>query len=516
MTFLMPQWFWLLLIIGLLLLYRRNRDDGFEWSMQKLWLLAALLFVITALSRPVLPREPAEVDRVGSDVIIAIDLSNSMHAEDISPSRLEAAKQLLRELVVKNRDDRFGVIGFTTNAIVLSPLTDDSELLLQLFERLDEQMIITKGTKLLPALKLARRMSRSLHPKLLLLTDGGDALNYDEEALYAKEQRLQVDVVMLATLFGSTLKARDGSMLKNREGDIVVTSRNDTIKALSSATKGAFIDGPDLSRVLELLKEQSSEDFRTKTKVMQHTELFYYFIIVAIAAFILAMTTLGKMLHKRMLPLLLLFGLTSQAGVLDHFYLESAQSAYAMQKYKAAAEAFGEVDSDHARYNAANSLYKEGEYEKALYLYKKVRSSEREFKAAVYFNMGNCYIRLQEFEKAREMLTDSLILHDDPQTRENLLAIIKAQEQDYMLTGQQEGKEREEQSASESSSERKKQKEGGGSNMKVSADSSQGAGDSGKKTEADARLSLSGGKARLSSKQYELINQRSVDEAQPW
>jgi len=516
MTFLLPQWFWLLLVVGLLLLYKRNRGHGFNWSMQKLWLMAALLFVVAALARPVLPGKPADVDQTGSDVVIAVDLSYSMQADDIAPTRLEAAKKLLRELVKRDTKDRFGVIGFTTNAIVLSPLTNDGELLLHLFDGLDEQMIITQGTRLLPALKLARKMSRAVHPKLLLLSDGGDELGYNEEAAYAKENNLQVNVIMLATHFGSTLKKRDGSMLKDKSGDIVVTSRNDAIRALASATKGAFIDGADLEEVLDVLHEQNSEDFRSKTKVMQYTELFYYFIIAAIIAFMMAVTTLGKMFRKRMLPLLMLLGISSQAGVLDYFYLEKGRSAYGAQKYAVAADAFGKVQSRYARYNTANSLYKEGEYEKALQLYKAVRSSDPDVKASLYFNMGNCYIRLQEFTKAREMFVNSLILRDDPEARENLYAIIEAEEQDHLLTGRQEGKEREQQSTAESSNERKAKKRGGGSNMKVAADSSQGGGDEGKKTKSDPRMSFSGGKARLSSRQYELINQRSVDEAKPW
>ena len=135
-------------------------------------------------------------------------------------------------------------------------------------------------------------------------------------------------------------------------------------------------------------------------------------------------------------------------------------------------------------------------------------------KAGLYFNMANCYIRLKEYAKAREMLIKSLSLKYDREADQNLAFIAGAEEQDHMLTGRQEGKKRAQDSQSDSTPESGKRKEGGGSNQQSDADSSKGAG--GKKTEGEERLSFSGGKSRLSSRQYELINQRSVHETKPW
>ena len=83
----------------------------------------------------------------------------------------------------------------TTNAIILSPLCDDDTLLLHLFEGLDEALIMTRGTAVMPLLELARKMSRSPEPLLLLLTDGGDEASYEKEARYAKEAHLHVNVI---------------------------------------------------------------------------------------------------------------------------------------------------------------------------------------------------------------------------------------------------------------------------------------------------------------------------------
>ncbi|RLA70973.1 MAG: hypothetical protein DRG24_06125 [Epsilonproteobacteria bacterium] len=293
MTLLMPQWFWLLLPLGISLLYHYNTTGNLAIQKRFIWLLFSMLFLIIALSQPVLTKKSVDVEQVGSDVVIALDLSHSMQAEDIEPTRLRAAKNLLTTLVNEDKNNRFGVIGFTTNAIVLSPLTNDAELLVHLFEGVDETLIMTKGSAMMPALELSRKMSRSASPTLFLFTDGGDKRDYSEEAQFAKRSGLVINVVMLASRSGSTLKLRDGTLLKDENGDIVVTSQNRAIEILSRITGGVLIDGADLSAVQKIIESQSDKRYKSKTKLVQNEELFYYFIALALLFFMFASTTLS-------------------------------------------------------------------------------------------------------------------------------------------------------------------------------------------------------------------------------
>ncbi|RLA68947.1 MAG: hypothetical protein DRG24_09280 [Epsilonproteobacteria bacterium] len=193
-----------------------------------------------------------------------------------------------------------------------------------------------------------------------------------------------------------------------------------------------------------------------------------------------------------------------------------AFNAYEAGEYLPSAHAFELLESGKGDYNAANAYYKAGEYEKALLIYQSIRSSDAFFKAKLYFNMANCYIRLQEFEKAREHLRFSLRLHYDRFAIENLHFIASAGEQDHMLSGRQKGKKRAQESVAENSAQ-KERKTGGRSNQQSEAERSKGAGNQGKKAKSDPRLSFSSkSKSRLSSRQYELINARSIDETQPW
>jgi len=511
MTLLAPYYLWLLLPLLFLLLSGGPKRSG-TFIHRNYWILLSVLFVIISLSRPVLEQEPIDVEETGSDIIVAIDLSYSMQADDVEPTRLEAAKSVLKELIEAESRNRYGILGYTTNAVILSPLSSDRELLLHLFEGLDESLIMTKGTVLMPALKLARKMSKSKKAIVVLLSDGGDALNYGSEAAFAKEKGLIVNILLLGTQSGSTLRDASGSVIKDEAGHIVVSSRNNAIKAVAEASGGSVVD--NLSSLQKAIGSQEREEFTSNTKLVQYRELFYYTGFLALLFAMLAFTFLGTKVSKGVIAVLLLLGIDANAALLDAYYFAAAKDAYHKEKYLSAAKLFSNIESDAARYNGASSYYKAGKYEKALELYKSVHTSEPKLKAALYFNMADCYIRLKEYAKAREMLIKSLTLRYDRDADENLAFIAEAEEQDHMLTGRQEGKKRAQDFQSDSTPETGKRKEGGGSNQQSEADPSKGAG--GKKMEGEERLSFSGGKSRLSSKQYELINQRSVHETKPW
>lgn len=507
MSFLSPYWLSALLVVPLYVwLGRRN-----GWHFQ-IWLLIAITMLILALARPVFSQKPITVEQAGSDVILAVDLSYSMRASDIASSRLEAAKKLLRDLVHSDQRDRFGVIGFTTSSIVLSPLTKDTELLEHLFSGLDESQIITKGTDVMSALELSRKMSHAARPIVILLTDGGDETDYAKEADFVQENDLAVSVVMLATREGSTLPTTDGASLKDEKGHIVVSARNDAIEAIIN--EGRMVQGPDIGAVRSLIDAAHHEDFAGSTSVMRYRELFYFPLVIALAAFIAAFTSIGGNLSRALIPLAALIGLSAQGSVLDFGYLYLAKSNYHHGEFERSAELYAKIDSPQARYNQASALYKAGKYQEALALYRSIRSDDPRFKADVFYNMGNCHIRLQEFGEAREAFLKSLTLHYSRDADQNLRAIMGVAEQ-QTLSVRKEKKDQFTQEENKPTGESKPSKAGGGSNMKSDM-ASGGGGDEGKKAQSDPRLSMSQGKARLSSRQYELINQRSVHETKPW
>jgi len=299
MTWLAPGWFWLPLFFGFYLLYRRAQARPTLWNIRSSALAAAAGFAVLALARPALPQSPVDVERPGSDVIFAVDISRSMQAGDIVPSRLEAARALLAATVQSDERNRFGVIAFTTNPIILSPLTRDDELLLHLFAGLDTSMVMTRGTSIGRALRLARKLSKASRPIVVLLTDGGDETAYDKEAAWARDNGLVVDVVMLATASGSTLDAEDGKLLRDEEGGIVVTARNDAVKVLADATGGSVIEGADAGALSDAIARRGGSDDLAKTKIILYRELFVYPLAAALLAAMLGMTDLIARVRRR-------------------------------------------------------------------------------------------------------------------------------------------------------------------------------------------------------------------------
>lgn len=475
MSFVYPEYFWLLLLVVAVFSYKNFR----ELSVIVFGYMLTFLFIVVALARPVLEQEPIKQDQILSDVIIAIDLSYSMSAKDIKPSRLEKAQEILKKLVKSDVHTRYGVIGFTTNAIVLSPLTQDSELLLHLYDALDLNMVMTKGSSIMPALELAGKMSHSKNPSVVILSDGADELSYEAEALFAKEKGLVVNTFILATQLGGTLKSANGELLKDEIGDIVVSRANDELNLIAKASGGAVVS--DYEELLQVLRDQKNKDHKTKTTVIQNFELYFVFVILAIITFLFTITTLKRYI----VSFLLFIGVSLQASNATEFF------------------------------SKGESYYKQGEYEAALESFQKVKSSNAALKSVVFYNIGNSLIRLKEFKKAREAFVKSLTLQYSQEAYENMLYIENAEEQMHMNTGQQKT-DKKSSLAKQKENTQQKKTSAGSSNMKVSAPASSGEDDSGQKVKNDPVLNLNKGKAKLSSKQYELINTREVNEKKPW
>ena len=510
MTLLNPFWLMALLTIPLYLFFAKR--SGWRTDGSQKWLLLSIALVILSLARPIIAQKPIEIEQASTDVILAIDLSYSMRGTDVVPSRLEEAKKILIETVKTHPNDRFGVIGFTTQAIVLSPLTKDTELLEHLFGALDETQIITKGTSVMSALELSRKMSHAASPLVILLTDGGDENSYDKEAQFSQDNKLRVNIVMLASQNGSTLPTDEGDWLKDDKGHIVVSARNDAINEIASMSDGKVVSGADELRAL--IDDTRSEDFTGSSRVSDNQELFGVPLGLALAVFVLAMTSLGDKVSKIVIIVLAFVGISANAGIVDFAYLHFASKEYSKGHYEDSARLFATIDSEYARYDRANALYKAGKYQEALSLYRQIRSHEPLFKSKVYYNMGNCHIRLGEFENGRNAFLKSLTLEYSKEADENLRFIAQVQEK-KTLNVRKEKKDQFSHDENAPAGEKKESKEGGGSNMQSDMKSG-GGGDEGKKAESDPRFSASQGKAKLSSRQYELINMRSVHETKPW
>jgi len=522
MSFLFPQYFWLLLVLLLAMLWRKNRkeSDIIPQTRQKLILVyVALFMIVVALSRPVLSEGVVKQEYEGSEVVIALDLSYSMQATDIKPNRLMASKEVIKTLIKERVHDRFALLGFTSNAIILSPLSSDAELLSHQLDLISAETIITKGTNMASVLELSTKLSQVKQKSLIIVGDGADKRDFAKEITFAKDNGLSISMVMMATSAGARLKDKHGNWMKDSSGHLVITAKNESAKTLSSSTGGIFVDeGEDV--VSELSSWLDSREKKLSSEAIKsYQELFYYPVFFALLSFVFAITTLPKYLFRVSLVLLSLVGINLHADMREFSTISAGDKAYVKQENLDALESkkvYAQRSPEDA-YNLGNAYYKAGQYEEAIDVYKRIRSTSPELKAKVFHNLGNSYIRIEMYEEAKLAFTKSLIIHFDKETNENLLYITRFKKAEGLQTGQQKGeKKNESKKANESSKKSGEKKAGGSSNMKVTANAGAGSKTKGKKSKSDAQVNFNPSQSALSYKQYELINERSVHEENPW
>ena len=222
------------------LLLQRSRTLP-QWLRNVLLLGAAVLFV-TALARPVNDKGEIKVQTSTIDIVAAFDISRSMFADDIYPSRLALAKRKFDAFLKDANETRVGVIGFSSRAFMVSPLTEDFATLRYLVNNMNTDSVSLRGTDILQALEQTDALLEGSDKKaLLLFTDGGDGKDFTKEIAYAKAHNIVVFVYNIGTEKGGVIPTDRGAMT-DKEGHIVVVRRNDTVKALALQSGGAYLD----------------------------------------------------------------------------------------------------------------------------------------------------------------------------------------------------------------------------------------------------------------------------------
>ena len=264
----------------------QKKGSGFSTKLRRYLLLGALSFGIIALARPVIDNGEITVKQEFVDVVTAFDISQSMLAQDIYPNRLEFSKQKFFELLNYFKKGRFGVIGFSSRAFLVSPLTNDFATLKYLVKNMNLEYISLKGTDLMqPLIVTKEQLKDSKNRALLIFTDGGDSKDFSKEIEYAKKNHIKVFVYAVATPKGDVIKTQNG-ILKDKNGNIVITRLNRAIKQLALKSGGAYMEYSlgkgDMKELANIIKAKFKAKNGGKTVIKDTRELFIYPLAVAV------------------------------------------------------------------------------------------------------------------------------------------------------------------------------------------------------------------------------------------
>ena len=292
LNFANPQYFILLLLVPVIpLVYalvrrlrkKRVRKFGDEdlvralmpsWSGAKGWAriilfsLAFALFVI-GLCRPRVGARLSERETKGAEIMICLDVSNSMLAQDYSPDRLERAKLAISRIVDRLEGDRIGLIVFAGSSFVQLPITTDYVSAKMFLNSINTSSVPVQGTAIGDAIFTAARSFSAQSEKsraIIVITDGE---NHEDDpvavASEVAEMGIKVYTVGVGTLHGQPIP-KDGELMKDSEGNIVVTRLDeDTLRDVAEAGNGAYVHAGNeefgLNPIIDDIRKMEDEEF---------------------------------------------------------------------------------------------------------------------------------------------------------------------------------------------------------------------------------------------------------------
>ena len=311
--------FFIVQAIVLKLRRRRIRKFGDEalvaklmpsYTKAKVWVRLTMFslgffFFVIGLSRPQIGAKLKEHETKGAEIMIVLDVSNSMLAEDYSPNRLERAKLAISRLVDKLREDRIGLIVFAGNSFVQLPITTDYVSAKMFLNSISTESVPVQGTAIGEAINTAIRSFSVQSEKsraVIVITDGE---NHEDDPVAVAKQAAEVGVRVFAIGVGSPEGKpipMDGELLKDKEGNIVVTRLDEKVlHEVAEAGNGVYVRAGNsefgLNPIIDEIRKMEDEKY-SSVVFEEFDEQFMYFLGMALVFFIIEML-IGDRKSKR-------------------------------------------------------------------------------------------------------------------------------------------------------------------------------------------------------------------------
>ncbi|MGI6242733.1 MAG: vWA domain-containing protein [Prevotella sp.] len=308
-----PIYLWLLLIIPVLVMIRmlvnhrqknRLKKFGDPQLLKALMpnvsrfrplvkfglLLGALAVLIFMLARPQMGTRISHEKRNGIEAIICMDISNSMKAEDVAPSRLDKSKMLVENLTEHFTNDKLGLVVFAGDAFVQLPITSDYVSAKMFLQNIDPSLIATQGTDIARAIKLGMRsftQQEKIGRAIIIITDGEDHEGGAMEAAReARKKGINVFILGVGSTKGAPIPAGDGGYMADGSGQTVMTALNEEMcREVAKAGSGTYIHVDNTSDAQEQLNDELTKLQKGETSSViysEYDEQFQAFGILAI------------------------------------------------------------------------------------------------------------------------------------------------------------------------------------------------------------------------------------------
>ena len=263
--------------------YSRNKLKIVLWSL-------AFASLIVGLSNPQIGSKMQEVKREGIDIIVALDLSNSMLAEDLSPNRLERSKRAIHQFIDNLKSDRLGLIVFGGQAYVQLPITTDYAAAKLFLSTVNTGIIPTQGTAIGAAIDLAIEsfdMESTTNKSIIVISDGE---NHEDDAMEAANSAAELEVVVHTIGVGSPQGApipiyrgkQQNGYRKDKEGNTIMTKLNEVmLQEIAMNGKGVYVHASNaqggLDQILDEINKMEKVEFGSKIYT-DYEDRFQYFI----------------------------------------------------------------------------------------------------------------------------------------------------------------------------------------------------------------------------------------------
>ena len=262
-------------------------------------MIVGISMFIIAMINPKIGTKIETFQRLGVDIVFAVDVSKSMLAEDIAPSRIEKSKQLVGQVINNLGGDRIGIVAYAGKAFPQLPLTTDYSSAKMFLQNMNTDMLSSQGTAIDEAIRLSSTyfdQDQSTERLLFIVSDGEDHndLSYEMADLAAKNN-ITIYSIGVGTEKGSPIPIKKNGIVmsykKDINGEVVITKLNKNyLENISDKTKGKYIDGSVtenvINEVIEILENTEKKEFDTQ-KFSEFKDQFQWFLFVGLFLIIL-------------------------------------------------------------------------------------------------------------------------------------------------------------------------------------------------------------------------------------